>query len=66
MRADTTGRPFKDVYDELMDIGTHRARLKEAFRLNEAGGSIADRLAQRLKKLAEGDGAARILYEEWE
>ena len=66
MKADTTGRPFKDVYDELMDIGTHRARLKEAIRLNEAGGTIADRLAQRLKKLAEGDGAARILYEEWE
>ena len=42
-----------EVHDELMTITNTRGHLKEKARLEDAGGKIADELAQRLKKNAE-------------
>ena len=42
--------------DDCMALGKIKADLKEKARLEKAGGKIADRLAQRLKKMAEDDG----------
>ena len=44
------------VLDDSMALGKIKADLKEEARLEKAGGKIADRLAQRLKKMAEDDG----------
>ena len=44
-----------EVHDEIMTIVNTRGHLKEKARLEDAGGKIADRLAQRAKKRAEED-----------
>ena len=60
MRAGLS-RPFGEIWDDLQANAKSRGSLVEKARLEDAGGKIADRLAHRLKKLAEDDGAAMIL-----
>ena len=55
------GKEFGEVFDNLTTIVNNKRKLKEKARLEEAGGKIADRLAQRLKKLAEEDGVPTYL-----
>lgn len=54
-------QPVAEVFADMMTIANSRRRLKEKARLEEAGGEIADRLAQRLKKMAEEDGVPSYL-----
>ena len=54
-------RPFAEAFDELTIVGNSKRHLKEEARLKDAGGKTADRLAQRLKKIAEEDGVPPYL-----
>lgn len=54
-------QPVAEVFADMMTIANSRRQLKEKARLEEAGGKIADGLAQRLKKTAEEDGVPPYL-----
>ena len=60
-RKEGSSRPLADLFDDIMAMRRARADLMEEARLALVGGPVMDRLAHRLKRMAEEDGAPMIL-----
>ena len=55
-------QPVAEAFADLMAVAYSKGYLKEKARLEDAGGKTADRLAERLKKMAEDDGVPSYLF----